>query len=99
MGNKISEEKMEKVVEALLDGHSIRSAAKIGGVAKETAHRLQKEMRCYDIILLGYTEVRIGSVTFKVRDIEERWFKQQYVNKEWFEEEYERENGKKYQWR
>lgn len=58
--NSISDDKFVQADEMFCNGASIRQVMKIVGIARETAHRIQKHGRFADIDILGITRVLTG---------------------------------------
>lgn len=77
--NMISDEKAERAMGLFFEGHSIRSVMKQVGIARETAHRIQKCIRRAELEEEGKTRVLLGkradgSISYyETREIRPHW--------------------------
>jgi len=58
--NRICEGKYDKAMGLFCEDKSIRQVAKEVGIAKETAHRIQKSLRIFDVTKGGKTKILLG---------------------------------------
>jgi len=75
MANQISDEKMAKALDLIYDGKSVREIAKGAGIAKETAHRLQKVSHFCDIDAGRTVSVKLnGTASISTREMQPHWY-------------------------
>lgn len=77
--NTIADRKFEHSVGLFLAGHSIRSVMRQVGIARETAHRIQKFTRMAELEEHGFTKVLLGKRAdgtlsyYETREIRPNW--------------------------
>lgn len=77
--NKLDEDLVFGIEMDFLDGKSIRQVCEEYGIAKETAHRIQKKLRIVEIEVNGHTTVACGKKAdgslsyYTTREVREHW--------------------------
>ena len=65
--NLISDDKFVQADEMFCNGASIRQVMKIIGIARETAHRIQKHGRLADIRVIGVTRTSKDIISCEIK--------------------------------
>ena len=88
--NRIPSETVEAADSMFVKGASIRQVMAELGIARETAHRIQKMGRLADLAIKGKTRVACGRKAdgslayYETSELRETWERQQYADRDTF---------------
>lgn len=84
--NAIPDELMERASDMFMSGATIRAVCRDLGIAKETAHRMQKWNKIVDVKISGKTRVNTGKRKdgtvsyYETGELRDHWKQQHYGN-------------------